>query len=171
MEDYEAVVRRMIQHEDELVNQRMTWLLTFNGFLVAALGFAWGRTHATPLITAICVMGIAVSLASAVLLWSAGRAHPRLRKWWQDYRHKDHFGPGVVGCPSDTGPIPKSLQFFVVLGSCRVGAVRRVGLPAGRAPRRVNRLGVESPHGACTNTARISSTQDGVAFCSSWRTE
>jgi hypothetical protein len=33
----------MIMHENQLINDRVTWLLTFQGLLLAALGFAWER--------------------------------------------------------------------------------------------------------------------------------
>lgn len=36
-----SIVRAMLQHEDTLRDQRLGWLLTLNGFLFAALAFAW----------------------------------------------------------------------------------------------------------------------------------
>jgi hypothetical protein len=49
-DDYRAVIRSMIQHEDQLRAQRLGWLLTLNGFLFAALGFAWNSDAAEWLI-------------------------------------------------------------------------------------------------------------------------
>jgi hypothetical protein len=43
---YRAVIRSMIDHEDQLRAQRLGRLFTLNGFLFAALGFAWGRFDA-----------------------------------------------------------------------------------------------------------------------------
>jgi len=37
--DYLTVVRDMIKHENELVNQRLTWMFTLQGLLFAATGF------------------------------------------------------------------------------------------------------------------------------------
>jgi hypothetical protein len=39
--DYLTVIRDMIKHENELVNQRLTWLFTFQGLLFTATGFLW----------------------------------------------------------------------------------------------------------------------------------
>jgi len=39
--DYLTVVRDMIKHENELVNQRLTWLFTLQGLLFAASSFLW----------------------------------------------------------------------------------------------------------------------------------
>ena len=35
----DEIIRSMIQHENQLINERLTWLLTFQGLLLAALGF------------------------------------------------------------------------------------------------------------------------------------
>jgi hypothetical protein len=55
-----AVVRGMIQHEDTLVNQRLTWMWTLQGLLFGAASFLWSKDLAPVL-----VIG-AVGLASCV---------------------------------------------------------------------------------------------------------
>jgi hypothetical protein len=37
----DETVRQMIYHEGELINHRIGWLVTLQGLLFAALGFAW----------------------------------------------------------------------------------------------------------------------------------
>ena len=39
---YEFIAHQ-INREDELVNKRLTWILTLNGFLLASLGFLGGK--------------------------------------------------------------------------------------------------------------------------------
>lgn len=42
MDDFDRI-RNLIRHENELINQRLTWLGTFQGLLLAALAFAWDK--------------------------------------------------------------------------------------------------------------------------------
>ncbi len=48
----------MIQHEDDLRNQRLGYLLTLNGLLFTALAFAWKAQAARPLVLLLAGMGI-----------------------------------------------------------------------------------------------------------------
>jgi len=41
--DDASTIRQMIAHEDDLINHRLTWLAQLQGFLFAALGFAWEK--------------------------------------------------------------------------------------------------------------------------------
>ena len=43
-QQYDAIAHQ-IDREDSLINYRLTWTLTLNGFLFAALGFLVVRTH------------------------------------------------------------------------------------------------------------------------------
>ena len=47
--DYVGVIRQMIQHEDNLLNHRLTWMWTLEGLLFGAAGFMWKESVA-PLI-------------------------------------------------------------------------------------------------------------------------
>jgi hypothetical protein len=60
--NYRAVIRSMIQHEDQLRNQRLGWLLTLNGFLFAGLGFAWSKANGW-LVAVFAIVGVAVSIS------------------------------------------------------------------------------------------------------------
>jgi len=42
--DYLTVIREMIKHENELVNQRLSWLFTLQGLLFTATSFLWKAT-------------------------------------------------------------------------------------------------------------------------------
>ncbi len=99
---HDETIRSMIAHENQLMNQRTTWLVTVQGLLFAALGFAWDRHGAQPLIFILCLLGTAVSLLSLVGLVAASRAIHRLYAWWQANRPADYAGPDVVGLPPRT---------------------------------------------------------------------
>jgi hypothetical protein len=60
------ILRAMIEHENQLRNQRLGYLLTLNGLLFAALGFAWSASHAKSLVVVLAVMGIAVAAIAFV---------------------------------------------------------------------------------------------------------
>lgn len=52
------IVRSMIQHEDNLINQRLSWTFTTQSFLIAGLSFLWGKDKSQLLIAAIAVFGV-----------------------------------------------------------------------------------------------------------------
>ena len=104
---YEAVVREMIRHEDSTVNHRITWMATLNGLLFAALGFAWDKADARPLIYVIAGMGLLVTYVSFTAVNWATKANADLRRWWSEHRPPDYSGPGVTGREP-----PKSLGRF-----------------------------------------------------------
>lgn len=54
--EYVGVIRQMIQHEDDLLNHRLTWMWTLEGLLFSAAGFVWKESLA-PLI-AIAIVGL-----------------------------------------------------------------------------------------------------------------
>jgi hypothetical protein len=94
---WQATIRELIKHENDLVNQRMGWLIQIQGLLFAALGFAWKAAPAS-LVFLICTLGVAtaVSLWSALALYSP--AVRQLRNWWEDRRPDDIVeGPDVIG--------------------------------------------------------------------------
>jgi len=64
MTDLTTTLHSMVQHESEQMHRRLSWLGSFQGFLFAALGFAWGKN--TSLILLISSVGLAVSL---LVLW------------------------------------------------------------------------------------------------------
>lgn len=50
-EKWAETIRTVIMHESEVINQRITWLMTTQGLLFASLGFAWDKGDAKSLIT------------------------------------------------------------------------------------------------------------------------
>ena len=54
----------MVQHEDDLRNQRLGYLLTLNGLLFAGLAFSWRTPNARSLVAVLAVMGILIAASS-----------------------------------------------------------------------------------------------------------
>ncbi|MDX1253381.1 MAG: hypothetical protein IDH49_14240 [Gammaproteobacteria bacterium] len=95
--DYEATVRDMIKHENELMNHRITWLSTLHGLLFAALGFAWEKSDAQVLVFIFSVLGIVISISSITVLRAASGAISDLADWWENEKPEGYQGPGVIG--------------------------------------------------------------------------
>lgn len=60
------VIRELIRLENDALNWRMGWFLTLQGFLFAALAFAWDED--AELIVVLSVIGILSSLSVGILL-------------------------------------------------------------------------------------------------------
>ena len=96
-EFYDETVRSMIQFENQLINNRITWMATLQGLLFASLGFAWGKNNTESLITVFCILGIAISLVSLTGLIGSTTALEQLREWWIKNKPEDYQGPDVIG--------------------------------------------------------------------------
>lgn len=90
------IIRAMIEHENNLQNYRVTWLMTIQGLLLAALGFSWGE-GTRELVTIFCVLGLVVSLSSWSAMTLSTAAFKDLHDWWYENKPQDYKGPPVVG--------------------------------------------------------------------------
>lgn len=75
--------RELIRFENELLHQRVTWLIQIQGLLFAALGFAWKAAPA-PLVILLGGLGtvVAISIDRAMRLYSP--AVRDLYEWWKE---------------------------------------------------------------------------------------
>ena len=89
-------IRGIIRHEDELVNNRITWLSQLQGLLFAALGFAWDKPDAHFLIYCFCIIGALFALTSLIALASSDEAINRTIAWWDVNKPKDYHGPDIT---------------------------------------------------------------------------
>ena len=64
----------MVQHENELINHRLTWLAALQGFLFAALGLLIKDSVPIGLVIAVCIVGLGSSLSVAYSLYWSSRA-------------------------------------------------------------------------------------------------
>lgn len=74
--------------QDQLIGQRLTWLTTFSGFLVAALALANGNQREW-LVPCVCVLGVLVAastyvgtLAASLVLWEQVVSDPKSQRRW-----------------------------------------------------------------------------------------
>ena len=100
--DYAEAVREMIAHEDELLNNRMNWLLVVQGLLFAALD----SVKDTPgLVYVLITFGLLISISSKVAFITSDRAISNLLAYWNEHlksvnqRWRDY--PPVFGAAID----------------------------------------------------------------------
>ena len=97
-DEYAAIVRSMIEHENTLINQRMTWMWTLQGLLVAAVGIMWDIHYL--LIFLICAFGFFSCVSVGISLKSALRAIDSLLKDANTRLSEGGYdGPRVIGSP------------------------------------------------------------------------
>ncbi len=83
------IIAHQINREDSLINYRLTWTLTTNGFLFAALGFLSNKEPADQKIielfhSALPVAGFFISLAGLLGVLAALIQMKYLTKLWSD---------------------------------------------------------------------------------------
>jgi hypothetical protein len=103
-EESRAIIREMIRHEDKLRTERLGWLLTLNGFLFAALGFAWGAKEASRLVFVLAILGVVVGLSALAAMNISGQAVRQLRNWSDELPGKAWAAP-VMGTRSADLPL------------------------------------------------------------------
>ena len=93
--DAAPTIRQMIAHEDDLINHRLTWLAQLQGFLFAALGFAWEKDRV--LVPGLVVVGIVTALSVHAACLFSGKAVNHLRTAWDKKKPEAYEGPDVIG--------------------------------------------------------------------------
>ncbi len=92
-----ALVRDLIKHENELINHRITWLASFQGFLFAALALASNSARGDLVVYALAIVGTFVAISSFLGIRDATLAIRKTRTWWDENRIDTYYGPDVVG--------------------------------------------------------------------------
>ncbi|AFY46734.1 hypothetical protein Nos7524_0831 [Nostoc sp. PCC 7524] len=97
--DYENAksIRSMIEHENNLQNYRLTWLMTIQGLLFTGLGFAWDKKDAMGLVTIFCLVGILVAISTWSALKLSDSALENLVKWWENNKSEQYTGSPIIG--------------------------------------------------------------------------
>jgi len=94
-------VRSAIEHENTLVNHRLTWLLTSQGFLFTGFGVVYSSKNDKPLdlygmaiLIVIAIVGMAISLKIFIDIESAAKQLLDLDCWWhKTYAPKEYEDP------------------------------------------------------------------------------
>jgi hypothetical protein len=82
-----TTVRQMIEQENQLRNQRLGYLLTLNGFLFAALAFAWKTKDARALVYVVALLGFVTGISAIAGMRISNLAIARLRDWSDTHTH------------------------------------------------------------------------------------
>ena len=128
------VVRELIMHENELVNQRLGWLIQVQGLLFAALAFAWAEApRSLTLVLVGLGIAVALSLRTAIGMYSPA---VRGRVKWLEERLPEHVSIDealVIGRKAESRGIGKlmrpwrALPIIFVIGWIAVGIIAVVG--------------------------------------------
>jgi len=125
--EWRPVIRELIKHENDLVHQRLGWLIQMQGLLFAALAFAWGRAP-KELTILLALLGMATSLSLWSVLKLYSPAIRGLKGWWEDHRPEGAIeGPDVIGLWSPSSGIESLLRPWralpIVFGAAWAGVL------------------------------------------------
>ena len=102
-------MRELVRHENELINQRIGWLVQTEGLLFAALAFSWERASRLSYILAAVGIATAVSIGSVTYLY--GPAVRNVNKFWEarvpEHRRRNRL---VIGLSTPSGRLLKLLH-------------------------------------------------------------
>ncbi len=90
-EEAAATVLKMLQYEAEQFDRRINWLGRFQGFLLAALAFAWDKE--TSIVLILASTGALAALLILFGLIAGTLAVWRIRKHWFDHNSRAYNGP------------------------------------------------------------------------------
>jgi hypothetical protein len=94
--DNAKTVREMIFKENDLINNRLTWLVAIQGLLFTALSFSWNKAYSWIPILSISIVGIVVSITSGVALILSTQAIDKLKDDFHK-NHENYNGPDIIG--------------------------------------------------------------------------
>ena len=139
----EPVVRELIRHENDLVHQRLTWLIQSQGLLFTALAFAWDKEPRLALMLPILGIATAISMWTAIAMYRP--ALGRLHNWWDTHVSDEHKkGRPELGRWSPSKGLSRLLRpwralplifIFAWVGALSVKLCDRVAKQALLAPR------------------------------------
>jgi len=106
----------MIYHENELLNNRLTWFNMLQGLLFTALAFSLNVEDAAILVYLLSALGIVLSISTLYTVQFGLKAIKTLRGWWDENKAMDYDGPDVIGRRPDSKSIPflRSWIFFPI---------------------------------------------------------
>lgn len=98
-------IRKLIQHEDNVLHTRLQWFSTIQGLLFAAAAVLVKEgVPFSKLPLGICVVGLVVAASTFHATRMATNTMVKLRQWFRN-RHPGYDGPPVIGQPADEWPL------------------------------------------------------------------
>jgi hypothetical protein len=107
------IIRAMITAENELINQRISWLMMVQGLLFTTLGLLWGKEDVIPLLWILSVMGTFIALIVLFPLTCATKAMMAQYDWWEEHKPVDYRGPNVIGSRQPDKPFWRMVNHYV----------------------------------------------------------
>jgi hypothetical protein len=95
LEKHAEIIRKLVEHENTLQNFRLSWFLTSQSLLFAALGFAWDK-GTTFVVCTLCMVGFTTAASALVALHLSDKAFHNIKDWWEKNLHA-YRGPPRVG--------------------------------------------------------------------------
>jgi hypothetical protein len=109
-----ALLRQMIQHEDDLRNQRLGYFLTLNGFLFASLGLAWHAGDGRAIVVVLGIAGSLISVSAYASMVLSNRAIRYLRKRDPASLDPEFVPTAGVGHDGEIASIPVAISGSLV---------------------------------------------------------
>jgi hypothetical protein len=100
LKEVEGRIRGMIQHENDLLNHRIQWFLTINGFLLLATATLKNKQSddITRMLISIAVVGLLICISFWFSLGIGRRGVGRLADMWEHYRDLYYRHEQPTGC-------------------------------------------------------------------------
>ena len=92
-----------MRHEAEVMNQRLTWLGTFHGFLFAALAFAWSKPDTKAIVYILCALAISISISIGIATLRANKSVNKLCERWDNQKPDIDIRLDVEGVRGKSG--------------------------------------------------------------------
>lgn len=73
-------IRGAVEHEDNLINHRFSWLIIAQSFLLATWAYVYSQNNGGPATFALSIVGLSSALFTYVSIWAAIVALERLRR-------------------------------------------------------------------------------------------
>jgi hypothetical protein len=95
-------VRRLVEHENTVINYRIGWLIALQGLLFAGFGALYPKStvlapEVKHLLMVFPCTGIALAFVTLLSLIASATASKRLLRWWEENKPNSYRGPGISG--------------------------------------------------------------------------
>jgi hypothetical protein len=111
-----CLYRNYLEHEDDLIHQRLNWMLVLQGFFFAA----FASNHSSPLCNIIPILGYLIALLSLLGVHVARQAIERLEAKWNEQQCCSYFpkitGGGTLHVKELDSPLPYGIPIVLCLG-------------------------------------------------------
>ncbi|MBN1578411.1 MAG: hypothetical protein JW913_17755 [Chitinispirillaceae bacterium] len=96
------LVLKILDREDSLINARMTWYLTIQGFIIAGISLLFTSRDkfaefVIPGTVSLSILAIAISLAVFFAVFRARQVKKTMERYWNTIKNEYGFFPNPIG--------------------------------------------------------------------------